>query len=108
MSETTLAANFVAEARGELAACLARIKHCLGQLDEAQVWQRPRPSMNSVGNLFLHLSGNLRQRLLSVVGVRRTTGTGAGNSPSKARYPRLNCCAGWRRRPARRTPCSPG
>ena len=44
------------------------VKHCLAQLDEGQVWQRPRPAMNSVGNLLLHLSGNLRQRLLSVVG----------------------------------------
>jgi len=68
MSDKTLAENYVAEARRELAACAARVKHCLGQLDEGQVWQRPRPSMNGVGNLLLHLSGNLRQRLGSVVG----------------------------------------
>jgi Protein of unknown function (DUF1572) len=67
MNEKTFAENYIAEARGELAACLTRVKHCLGQLEEGQVWQRPRPAMNSVGNLLLHLSGNLRQRFLSVI-----------------------------------------
>ena len=68
MSEKTLAENYITEARRELAACLAKVAHCLSQLDESQVWQRPRPAMNSVGNLLLHLCGNLRQRFLSVVG----------------------------------------
>jgi Protein of unknown function (DUF1572) len=70
MSDTTLAENYLAEARGELATCLARIKHCLGQLDERQVWWRPQESMNSVGNLLLHLCGNLKQRFLSVIDGR--------------------------------------
>jgi hypothetical protein len=45
-----------------------RIKHCLGQLDDAQVWWRPHESMNSIGNLVLHLCGNLRQWVVSGVG----------------------------------------
>jgi hypothetical protein len=59
---------YLAEARRRLAACHTRIRHCLDQLDDAQVWWRPRPSMNSVANLVLHLCGNLRQWIVSGVG----------------------------------------
>ncbi|MDG2181022.1 MAG: DUF1572 family protein [Mariniblastus sp.] len=38
-----------------------KIKHCLDQLTDDQVWWRPQPSMNSIGNLLVHLAGNLRQ-----------------------------------------------
>lgn len=44
------------------------IEHCLGQLADEQIWWRPRPEMNSVGNLVLHLSGNLRQWVISGLG----------------------------------------
>ncbi len=40
---------------------MAKIRHCLDQLSENQTWWRPEPSMNSIGNLILHLAGNLRQ-----------------------------------------------
>ncbi|MBB6428450.1 DinB family protein [Algisphaera agarilytica] len=38
-----------------------RLLHCLKQLDAEQIWQRPHPAMNAVGNIVLHVSGNLRQ-----------------------------------------------
>ena len=47
---------------------LAKIDHCLGQLSAEQVWWRPRENMNSIGNLLLHLSGNLRQWIVSGIG----------------------------------------
>lgn len=40
---------------------MAKIEHCAAQLNETQLWWRPDPSMNSIGNLLLHLAGNLRQ-----------------------------------------------
>lgn len=40
---------------------MAKIRHCLSQLNENQIWWRPEPTMNSIGNLMLHLAGNLRQ-----------------------------------------------
>lgn len=40
---------------------IVKINHCLSQLTENQVWWRPQPSMNSIGNLLVHLAGNLRQ-----------------------------------------------
>jgi hypothetical protein len=61
MTADELAAAVGREAGNELASALARIKHCLGQLTEEQVWWRSRPSLNSIGNLILHLCGNVRQ-----------------------------------------------
>lgn len=40
---------------------MIKIEHCVAQLNDAQLWWRPEHSMNSVGNLVLHLAGNLRQ-----------------------------------------------
>jgi hypothetical protein len=56
------------EARQGFASCLERVRHCLAQLDDAQVWWRPREEMNSIGNLLLHLHGNVSQRIGAVVG----------------------------------------
>lgn len=39
----------------------ARVNACLDRLSEAQVWQRPNAVSNSVGNLVLHLCGNIHQ-----------------------------------------------
>src|SRR5947209_2629781 len=57
----------VEEARAQLAWGLRKVTHCLGQLDDAQVWWRPRESQNSIANLILHLAGNLDQRLGSLI-----------------------------------------
>jgi len=51
-----------------LADSLEVVEHCVLQLADEQIWWRPRPEMNSVGNLVLHLSGNLRQWIVSGLG----------------------------------------
>jgi len=38
-----------------------RIVTCLGKLSEDQIWLRGRENENAVGNLCLHLAGNVRQ-----------------------------------------------
>lgn len=53
--------GFQASAAEILDQSLAKIRHCLSQLTETQVWWRPDPAMNSIGNLLMHLNGNLRQ-----------------------------------------------
>jgi L-amino acid N-acyltransferase YncA len=63
-----LAAAVTAAASHELTKALDRIKHCLAQLADEQVWQRPSESMNSIGNLILHLCGNLRQWIVAGIG----------------------------------------
>ena len=50
-----------------------RIKKCLALLTEEEVWKRPNPSSNSVGNLILHLCGNIRQWISSSLGNREDT-----------------------------------
>lgn len=46
----------------------ARIVTCLRALSVEQVWRRPNAQSNSVGNLVLHLSGNIRQWIISGLG----------------------------------------
>jgi len=56
------------EACVELDSAIDRIKHCLGQLSDAELKWRPSPSMNSIANLILHLCGNVRQWLTAGIG----------------------------------------
>lgn len=45
-----------------------RIKKCIDLLSEEQIWYRPNEHSNSVGNLILHLCGNVRQWILTGLG----------------------------------------
>ena len=42
-----------------------RIKKCLHLLNEPQIWHRPNKQTVSIGNLVLHLMGNMQQWVLS-------------------------------------------
>ena len=42
-----------------------RLRKCLSELSEADIWYRPNIHSNSVGNLTLHLVGNIRQWIIS-------------------------------------------
>lgn len=44
---------------------IPRIKKCLAQLSEEEIWWRPNAETVSAGNLVLHLCGNVRQWVLS-------------------------------------------
>jgi uncharacterized damage-inducible protein DinB len=46
----------------------SRIRDCLGKLNEDQVWMRGSDNQNAVGNLVLHLSGNVRQWIIAALG----------------------------------------
>lgn len=41
-----------------------RMKECVAPLTTEQVWWRPNDASNSIGNLMLHLNGNVRQWLV--------------------------------------------
>jgi len=45
-----------------------RIAACLAKLNSEQVWARGSENENAIGNLVLHLCGNVRQWILSAVG----------------------------------------
>jgi len=42
-----------------------RLRACVESLTDEQVWWRPNPSSNSIGNLILHLNGNVTQWLIA-------------------------------------------
>ena len=47
---------------------MPKIEKCLDALSEEDVWWRAHETNNSVGNLLLHLSGNVRQWIVSGIG----------------------------------------
>lgn len=62
-------ANAVGSAAAqEMTNAFNRIKHCVGQLSDEQVWWRSHPSMNRIGNLILHLCGNVKQWIVAGLG----------------------------------------
>jgi uncharacterized damage-inducible protein DinB len=50
-----------------------KIASAIDALDDEQFWRRPNESSNSVGNLLLHMSGNVRQWIISGVGGAEDT-----------------------------------
>jgi uncharacterized damage-inducible protein DinB len=60
-----------------------RIDKCLARLTEDQIWSRGHETENAVGNLVLHLSGNVRQWIIS--GVGKTADTRDRDSEFNAR-----------------------
>lgn len=56
---------FLAEARFHLMQqYLPWLRACLEKLSEEDIWWRPNEKSNSVGNLILHLCGNVRQWII--------------------------------------------
>ena len=47
---------------------LPKIKKCFDELTENDIWWRAHETDNSIGNLILHLSGNIRQWIITGIG----------------------------------------
>lgn len=69
MTADDLAAAVGTEAAKELSSALVKITHCVAQLSDEEVWWRSQFSLNSIGNLILHLCGNLRQWIVAGLGA---------------------------------------
>lgn len=64
-----IAAAFVDQAKRHLTQdFLPKIRRCVETLSEEEVWRRGNENTNSIGNLILHLCGNVRQWIISGVG----------------------------------------
>ena len=64
-----LAAAFITRSRHYLAfEYPTKIERCLDALSPDAVWRRSDELSNSIGNLLLHLEGNVRQWIVSSVG----------------------------------------
>lgn len=61
----TIAGDFLRTAAEKLAENLRRIETCVPKLPADSLWARGSENENAVGNLLLHLDGNVRQWILS-------------------------------------------
>jgi len=60
--------EFVAQAIHRIDENVQKLAKCLGELEESEIWLRPNQNSNSVGNIILHLCGNIRQYAISSLG----------------------------------------
>jgi Protein of unknown function (DUF1572) len=64
----TVSTEFLDFSADKLAELMNRIDTCVEKLTPEQIWMRANANQNAVGNLLLHLNGNVRQWLLHGVG----------------------------------------
>ena len=60
--------EFVLQSAHSIEEKTPRIVYCLQELSEDEIWKRPNTVSNSVGNIVLHLCGNVRQYIVSSLG----------------------------------------
>jgi uncharacterized damage-inducible protein DinB len=65
-----------------------KIRACLDLLEDADLWWRPNDQSNSIGNLLLHLAGNIRQWIVSGVGGAPDTRTRQSEFDERGPLPR--------------------
>lgn len=67
--DLTVARLLIDEARRRLIGeSLPRLRRCLAEMTDEEIWWRPNEASNSAGNLVLHLCGNARQWILGGLG----------------------------------------
>jgi uncharacterized damage-inducible protein DinB len=68
-AKADFARSFLMQSRHSIAEYhLPRLVRCLKLLSGKDLWWKPNAASNSVGNLVLHLSGNVRQWIISGLG----------------------------------------
>ncbi|SFF57650.1 DinB family protein [Thermoflexibacter ruber] len=60
--------EFLHQANYYIGLNLPRVVSCVNMLSEEEVWHKPNANSNSIGNLILHLCGNMTQYILSGLG----------------------------------------
>jgi uncharacterized damage-inducible protein DinB len=60
-----------------------KLRHCVDALPSAATWSKPNESSNSVGNLLVHLAGNVTEWLLGGVGGQTISRYRAGEFAQK-------------------------
>jgi uncharacterized protein DUF1572 len=66
--DNEIATNFLDFSCRRLDMIVTSMKICLGKLTDEQIWRRGGPHENAVGNIVLHLCGNIRQWAIHGVG----------------------------------------
>lgn len=65
---TSISKEFIAQSVYRIDLSTQRIIKCLQEIDEEETWKSPNDNTNSIGNLILHLCGNIRQYIISALG----------------------------------------
>ena len=60
--------EFITEAIQRIDENTKKLTTCLDEFNDADIWKRPNQHSNSVGNIILHLCGNIRQYAISSLG----------------------------------------
>lgn len=60
--------EMIGECMRRLDQSLEYVEKAVGKLPEEKIWFRPRPKMNAIGNLCLHVAGSEYQHLVSGIG----------------------------------------
>ncbi|HAX49418.1 MAG TPA: DinB family protein [Ignavibacteria bacterium] len=60
--------EFIESSAGYIKQNFPRIEKCFSELNEDDIWYKPNLSSNSIGNLVLHLCGNITQYIISALG----------------------------------------
>jgi len=63
-----LTKEFISQSIIRLDEYTKKIDRCLMDISGQEIWERPNESSNSVGNLILHLCGNITQYIISALG----------------------------------------
>ena len=71
----TLDVIFLEASAKKLEQLVTRIRDCAGKLSTDEIWARGHENENAIGNLILHLNGNVRQWIISGVGGAPDTRT---------------------------------
>ena len=64
----TVESEFLQFSCSKLEQMCGRVESCVALLTPEQVWTRGGESQNAIGNLLLHLAGNVRQWILTGIG----------------------------------------
>jgi uncharacterized damage-inducible protein DinB len=75
---------------------LPKIERCLEGLNDDDVWSRPNEASNSIGNLLLHLRGNVTQWIIGGVGGRTRERRRQQEFDQRDRIPAAELLAGLR------------
>ncbi len=65
-----------------------KIERTLEQLSDDDIWWRPNEASNSIGNLILHLSGNVRQWIISGLGGQEDKRTRQQEFDERSKIPK--------------------
>jgi uncharacterized damage-inducible protein DinB len=86
---------FIARSRFHLAEdYLPKIERCLELLNDEQIWWRANPQSNSIGNLLLHLTGNVNQWIVCGLGDATDARDRDSEFAQRATIPREELIAG--------------